>query len=46
MFNFLRRKKKCLNCGKTFYKAKVTNDQFEQTYKISPCCNSEYEMIK
>jgi hypothetical protein len=43
---FRSKQKQCLNCGKLFYKTNKTNDEFEMTYEISPCCNDDYIIVE
>jgi hypothetical protein len=43
---FRRRLKQCIRCGKTFYKPNKTNDEFEEIYEISPCCNDDFIVVK
>jgi hypothetical protein len=43
---FRRKQKRCLYCGNIFYKTKKTNDHFEMTSEISPCCNDDFEEVK
>lgn len=42
---FQRKRKQCVKCRRTFYKLLETTDQFEGTYKLSPCCKTDYIIV-
>ena len=44
---FKRKRKQCVKCRKTFYKAVIIENDWAEAalFKVSPCCQADYIIV-